>query len=166
MCAFVYLLVSDIRKHTKSTGKSLRSSPTCRRHAAVPSASKGNVCETYATTWTSEKLKPYTLHGVGETFWSLEKLNIWSSVPSVWKFPSNNCVAFCPKVRAELRGEGARTDEGHQDANQRERKRVLWHGSISAKEKRVGTTGHIHSHTRQWKKKSDSVLRLLLLLCL
>lgn len=34
-------------------------------------------------------------------------------------------VAFCLKVRAELRGEGARTNTRHQDTNQRERKCVL-----------------------------------------
>lgn len=68
----------------------------------------------------------------------------------------NNRVAFCPKVRAELRGEGARTNERHQDTNQRERKCVLWHGSISAKEKRVGTTGQIFSHAWRLKKVVSS----------
>lgn len=68
------------------------------------------------------------------------------------QFPPVN-VAFCLKVCADLQGEGARTNTRHQDTNQRERKCVLWHGSVFAKEKRVGKTGHIHLHSRRLKTK-------------
>lgn len=97
-------------------------------------------------------LKPYHAHVADRATkvveWEKSSLHIKVS----FQFPFNKCVAFYSKVRAELRGEGARINKRHQDTNQRERKCVLWHGSVSAKEKRVGTTGDIHSHTRRWKK--------------
>lgn len=80
-------------------------------------------------------------------------------------FPLIIIVSFCSQVRASVWRERTRTNNGHQNTNQRKRECVLWYGSIFAKEKRVSTsfrTDHSLNITdRQW----DLVLNLFMCFC-
>lgn len=111
------------RKPTKYTGKNLKSSPTFRRHAAVPSANRESVWKTYDTAWPSKLSLINAHYGL---FWE-----------DLFSHKGHHFIS-CPQVCANLRRGGVDPNRRSQNTNQRKRKCLLWHGSIFAKEKRVG----------------------------
>lgn len=112
------------RKLTKYTDKNSKSLSAFKRHAAVPSANRESVWKTYVTAWPS-RFSP------GRCSVSA---NSGSAVDVV------TLVVLSPQVSANMWWCGGKPNRRSHGTNQRKRTCVLWHGSISAKEKRVSAT--------------------------
>lgn len=127
VCRLLSYVPLVARKPTKYTDKNLKSSPTFRRHAAVPSVNRESVWKTYDTAWLSKISLINADYGL-----------FWEDLFSLKGYT----FIFGTQVCANLRRGGIDPNRRSQNTNQRKRKCLLWHGSIFAKEKRVSAIFH------------------------
>lgn len=144
VCRLLSYVPLVARKPTKYTDKNLKSSPTFRRHAAVPSVNRESVWKTYDTAWLSKISLINADYGL-----------FWEDLFSLKGYT----FIFGTQVCANLRRGGIDPNRRSQNTNQRKRKCLLWHGSIFAKEKRVSAI--FHTSTFNLAKFNFGVLYLL-----